>query len=301
MSSASGDRAFAPRDGATFDYWFWKFHVDDLAVIVDVIVRRPAGSAEVRVSYWLGGVGRVIHARTTQWSTSPDRVTVDAVELAAGRSAGGAGDASWDLRWDGGGVLLAPLPAIVTRMNALDTTIVTWPLARFTGTFTVGDRRFAVSDVAGAFYHYWGRALAPRWVWLSASAFDGEPARRLEAIVAIRSRLFGGPIYPVTLGYLWSSDGDRSDTTVSTVNGLIRLREVPSGIEIRTTKLGGPRHLVRATWGSPLPNDIGDGIVQTMLGDAVIDGHAATAGTVGFESRAWPSQAAIAAMPANGR
>ena len=41
---------FAPRDHAALDYWFWKFHVGDLAFLVDVIVRRRTGTSETRVS-----------------------------------------------------------------------------------------------------------------------------------------------------------------------------------------------------------------------------------------------------------
>ena len=78
-----------------------------------------------------------------------------------------------------------------------------------------------------------------------------------------------------------------------------RSRDVPGGIAIDSVRLGGPRHRVVATWGSVLPNDVGEGIVQTMHADAEIDGHHATPATVGLETRAWPSVDAVAAMAAN--
>lgn len=288
---------FAPRATA-LDYWFWKFHVDDLAFLVDVIVRRRPGTAEVRVSLWLGGVGRVIHAETTDWSAAPGEVSAGPTQLRPGVSTGATEDVSWDLRWDDGSTIVTPLPGPVTRLGLFDTSILGWPLARFDGWVQVGDRRFEVRDVPGAFYHYWGRSLSSRWVWLSATSFEGEPDRRLEGVVQIRTRLLGGPPYPVTLGYLWSTDGERADLTVSTINGLIRCRPLPGGIAIDSVRLGGPRHRVEATWGSVLPNDIGEGIVQTMHADTVIDGHHATPATVGLETRAWPSADAVAAMPA---
>jgi hypothetical protein len=34
---------FEPRRAAAFDDWFSKFHVDDLAFLVDVILRRRTG------------------------------------------------------------------------------------------------------------------------------------------------------------------------------------------------------------------------------------------------------------------
>jgi hypothetical protein len=184
---------------------------------------------------------------------------------------------------------VSPLPGVITRLEPFDTSIVIWPLARFTGWIQVGARRFDVADVPGAFYHYWGRRLMDRWVWLSATRFEGEPERRLEAIVDARSRLFGGVRYPAALSFLWTTGGRGADMTVSSINGLIRTRPIPGGIAIDSVRIGGPRHRVIATWGVTTPNDIGEGILQTMHGDLVLDGrqHAAAA-TVGLEMRAWP-------------
>jgi hypothetical protein len=288
---------FAPRSSA-LDFWFWKFHVDDLALLVDVIIRRAPRSAEVRVSLWLGGAGRVIHAQTIDLTATPTEIVAGLTQLRAGASIGEAEDVRWDLRWQEG-PLVTPLGGAMSRLEPFDTVLLVWPFARFDGWVEIGDRRFDVRDVPGTFYHYWGRGLAPQWVWLSASSFDGEPDRRVEAIVAIRTRLLGGPVWPVTLGYLWSTDGAGTDLTISTVNGLVRTRPIDGGIAIRSSRLGGPGHEVTATWGATRPNDIGAGIVQTMHADATVDGHRATAGTVGLETRAWPSAAAVAAMPAN--
>ena len=65
--------AFSPRPNAHLDYWFWKFHVGDLAFLVDLIVRRQTGLAEVRVSQWLRGVGRVVHDETQRLVDEPRR------------------------------------------------------------------------------------------------------------------------------------------------------------------------------------------------------------------------------------
>jgi len=290
---------FSPRDKARLDYWFWKFHVDDLALLVDVIVRRQIGRAEVRVSMWVAGEGRVIHSETTDWSTAPDRIHVGSTELRRGQSAGSAADISWELRWREGDVIVSPLPGFMARVEPFDTTILAWPFARFDGWVRVGSRRYDLSDLAGTFFHYWGRALSTRWVWLSATDFESDPMRRLEAIVAIRTHLLGGPTYPISLGFLWSADRHRSDLTISTINGVVRARPVAGGIAIDTVRIGGPRHHVVATWGDVRPNDIGEGIVQTMHADLTIDGHRANPTSVGLETRAWPTPAAVAAMPAN--
>jgi hypothetical protein len=255
----------------------------------------------VRVSQWVGGAGSVIHAVTRDWSAEPDEVVVGATRLRIAASEGEAEDVAWNLRWDCGSTLVNPLPGVMARLEPFDTTILAWPFARFDGWVQVGDRRMDVRDVPGTFYHDWGRSPSARWVWLSATSFEDEPGRRVEGIVGIRTRLLGGPRYPVTLGYLWSTDGDRADLTVSMVNGLVRARAVPGGVAIDSARIGGPRHRVTAAWGSVLPNDIGEGIVQTMHADLVVDGHRSVPGTVGLETRAFPSASAVAAMPAVGR
>lgn len=281
---------FAPRDRAAVEYWFWKFTVGDLAFLVDCIVRRSTGVAEVRVSQWLRGAGRVVHAESRDWSTAPDRVRIGESELSPGRSTGRAEDVSWDLTWSDGGVLVATPPGVIARAGLFDTTVIAWPYARFRGTVRVGTEQFELDDLPGTFSHYWGRRLADRWVWLSATSFQGEPRRRFEALVAIKSRLFGVVPYPVPLGFVWTSDGERADFVVSTVNGIVRSRAIDGGIAIVGQRIGGRRHRVQATWGPIAPNDIGDGIIQTMHASLTIDGVDAFEGTVGLEARAWPGR-----------
>jgi hypothetical protein len=281
---------FAPRSNAAIDYWFWKFHVEDLAFLVDVIIRRGGdGYAETRVSQWQGGVGRVIHATSPAWDEAPGRVVAGDTDLRPGQCAGAAEDVSWELRWSDGGVVVSPLPGPIVRAGTFDSSILVWPFARFDGCVQVGDRRYDVRDVPGTFYHYGGRRLLERWVWISATSFEGEPDRRLEAVVGGRSRLFGRLPYPIPLSFLWTTDGRRSDLTVSTINGLIRTRPAPGGIAIDAARLGGPRHRVVATWGDAGANDVGEGILQTMLGDVTVDGVRAVSGTTGVEMRAWPA------------
>jgi hypothetical protein len=124
-----------------------------------------------------------------------------------------------------------------------------------------------------------------RWVWLSATLFEGEPERRLEAIVDAKSHLFGRLPYPIPLSMVWTTDGDRTDEVISTVNGIIRTKAIHDGIAIDAKRLGGPRHRIVATWGSVPANDIGEGIIQTMHADASIDGVRAVTRSVGLEMR----------------
>ena len=277
---------FAPRDRAALDYWFWKFHVGELAFLVDLIIRRRTGLAEVRVSQWLRGAGRVVHAETGDWSSSANEVRIGETVLRPGRCAGLADDIEWDLSWHEG-FLVAAMRGLVVRMQPFDTTLVVWPEARFTGTVRVGSELFTLTQQPGAFYHYWGRRLADRWVWLSATEFEGAPALRAEALLAARTRIYGRVPAPLPISWLWVSDGRRRTEVLSGVNALVRVHPEPRRIELRSRGLGGSHRLV-AGWGSAPPNDIGEGIVQTMHGDLELDGFRAVPGTVGLEVRGYP-------------
>ena len=201
-------------------------------------------------------------------------------------SHGSLGDIAWDLRWEEGPTLVTPLHKVIAWMEPLDLSIVVHPEARFSGTIEIGGERFVVTDLPGTFTHYWGRRLMDRWIWLSATQFEGAPERRLEAIVS-SSRLFGGPPLPLPAAYLWTTDGTRQDMVVSPLNGAVRTRRIPGGFALDAVRIGGPRHRVVATWGEIPTNDLGEGIRQTLHADLTIDGTAAMPGTVGLETRGY--------------
>lgn len=279
---------FSPRDEARLDYWFWKFHVGDLAFLVDLIVRRGAGTAEVRVSQWLRGTGRVVHQETREWSASDSEIRIGETTLQpGGRSVGSAEDISWDLTWTAGRVL-SGLRGLVARVQPFDTTIVVWPDAVFSGSVTVGTERFDVREIPGALYHYWGRRLPDRWVWLSATQFEGHPNRRVEGVFGVRTRLFGRVPMPTAVSILWTTDSGRREELVGNVNAMIGVRPLASGVTIDARGIG-KRHRLTASWGEVPPNDIGEGIIQTMHGDLTFDDLEAVPGTVGLEVRGYPS------------
>jgi len=279
--------AFSPRPNAHLDYWFWKFHVGDLAFLVDLIVRRQTGLAEVRVSQWLRGVGRVVHDETSDWSASAAEVRIGRTTIQPGRCVGSAEDIAWDLSWHQGEVL-SPLRGLIARVEPFDTTLVVWPNATFTGSIQVGGERFEVSDLPGTFYHYWGRRLADRWIWLSATNFEGHPDQRVEGLFAARSRLYGRVAAPLPVSLLWTIDGDRRRELVSAVNAMVQVRADRSTVSVDARGILGARHRLVASWGDVTPNDIGEGIIQTMHADLTVDGVPANRGTVGLEVRGYP-------------
>src|SRR5262245_27331119 len=257
---------FSPRPNARLDYWFWKFHVDDLAFLVDLIVRREGGTAEVRVSQWLRGVGRVVHHETTDWSAGPDEVRLGETRMRAGSCEGSAEDIAWDLTWTGGSVL-SPLRGLIARLEPFDTTLVVWPDAVFNGWVTVAGERFNVTDLPGTFYHYWGRRLPEKWVWLSATHFEGHPDRRVEGLFGVDTQLYGRVPSPLPIGVLWTTDGGQREELVSGVNAIVRAKVLPGAITVDARGLPARRHRLVARWGDATPNDLGEGIVQTMYAD----------------------------------
>ena len=92
---------------------------------------------------------------------------------------------------------------------------------------------------------------------------------------------------PVSL--LWTTDGERHEEVASAVNGILRARITEDGIHIDGQRLGGPRHRVVAKWGDIAPNDLGEGIIQTMHADLTLDGLRSVPRTVGLEVRGYPN------------
>ncbi len=280
--------AFGPRDDAAVEYWFWKLHVGRLAFLLDFIVRRASGRGEVRVSLWLDEVGRVIHDETTALRLPPGDVTIGRSTLTPGAAVGGTGDVEWDLRWTSGDTFVNPIGGLVARFQPFDTTLVVWPHVRFTGSVTVAGERVAVDGVPGTFNHYWGRRIPSRWVWVSATHFEDEPERRLEGVFGVGTRLFGRLPSVIPIHILWTSDGRQVEEIASGITGLIRARPDVSGLRVSAIGRSGRRHRLAASWGAVTPNDLGEGIIQTMHADATFDGHRAEAGTVGLEVRGFP-------------
>jgi hypothetical protein len=274
-----------PQPGAALEYWFWTFHAGGLAFLVDFIVRRGEGAAETRISLWLDGIGRVEHAGSSSWSAEPGRITTDHGTLTPGGSDGSVADITWDLHWEAGSRVVGPLPHGLARRSPLDLSIEIRPDAVFTGEVRIGGVSHPVEGVPGSFAHYWGRRLADQWLWVSASRF-ADPAMRVEVSLS-RHRLFGRIPLPLTFAFLWIARADGDEAIVSGTRGLVRHRRRGARWEIDAISLRGRRHRVVVNGGTVAPNDLGEGITQTLLGSLDVDGLRADEGTVGVETRGW--------------
>ena len=269
---------------APLEYWFWKFHAGDLAFLVDFILRRSIGQAEVRVSLWVRGHGRVEHAVSGSWHAAGSDVSIDGRELHSRGSRGALADISWDLRWEPGPDRVDPRPRVFGPMHPLDMELLLRPTGRVTGAVTVASETFAVSDAPVVLTHYWGRRLPDRWCWISATEFGHDPDRRLELLIAT-SGVWGRGRLPFPVGYLWTTDSQGPELTVFPLSGLIRQRRVGDTVMIGALRIDGRR--LRVICGAPATafNDLGEGIRQTLMADLVYDGQRAVPGRVGLEFR----------------
>jgi hypothetical protein len=268
---------------AAVEYWFLRLRAGELSFLVDFIIRKDR-AAEVRVSLWVRGQGRVSRGSSSPATASDATISIGDSHFERHGSRGTLGDIEWDLTWDPGATLVDPSLPLVGRAHMLDLEILVRPYARFRGAVAVAGERFAVNDEPGAITHYWGRRLPDRWWWVSATEFVGAPNVRLEGIIST-TQLWGHGRMPGHVGYLWVGDGTRSDLVISPGTGILRCRETDGALEIDSVSVRGRQHRVRARAQQASFNDLGEGIHQTLLADLELDGATAVPGTVGLESR----------------
>jgi hypothetical protein len=269
------------------EYWFWKVHVGNLAFLVDVIVRRRSSMAETRVSLWVAERPRIEHAPSPMFEVQPRLVTTKDAELTPTGSRGTVADIAWDLAWDRGAQVIPSVPRVIEATRALDLWTELYPRTVFSGSITIGSVRYDVEGLPGVFMHYWGRRLADRWLWVSASRFDDDVARRVELLV-VRSRVYGRIPTPMPVAFAWLGSGTGDELVISPLNGLIRHRRRGTGWAVSVVNLRGHRHSLVLDRGMAAANDLGEGITQTLRGNLIVDGIAASPATVGVETRAWP-------------
>ena len=120
-------------------------------------------------------------------------VRVGGAVLGPGRLVGSAGDIAWDLTYAGDErpVLLLP-PRLYAGGFPKAKSLVTLPLARFAGTYTVDGQEIDVETWTGSQNHNWGSRHTDRYAFGQVAGFDGEPDTFLE--VATAKAKIAGPI-----------------------------------------------------------------------------------------------------------
>ncbi len=289
MPTVSQD--LAPR-GAALEYWFVKLHAGELGFLVDFIIRRATGQAEVRVSLWVRGQGRVARSTATSWRAD-ETVVIGECELGADRSAGAVDDISWDLAYRAEPGRAAPRVPLLGRLHPFDLELISRPCLEISGAVTVAGVRFELRAERGSLTHYWGRRLPERWHWISADAFHPDPEHeaggdlRVEA-VAMVTRLWGRrPL--LAAGYLWLRQGAREEMVISPLTGLI---SVTGALDDYTLVVRRPGRTIRlrCSASSERYNDLGEGIRQTLYGRCGIADRGVIDSTAALEYRVPPGR-----------
>jgi hypothetical protein len=268
--------------GAPLEYWFIKVRSGDLSFLVDWIVRRDSGAAEVRISLFVRGAGRVLRTRTDVWQDSDATVHVNGCTLTPGSASGSVDDVRWDLTCDPGETRLDPVPLPAKVLHPFDLQLAGRPRARFTGSIEVAGETFTLAAARGTLNHYWGRRLPDAWVWVSADGLgDGDGV--VEAAL-IRTRLWGHGRRGLIGGYAMVDDGSRTTQILAPTYGHLSVDGTQESFEINAWTRGRKVTLTASAPRSAY-NDLGEGIRQTLLGDIAVDGWGSSRGSAGLEFR----------------
>ena len=216
--------------GSPLEYWFFRLNTGPLAFLVDFIIRREFRAAEVRVSLWVDGLGRVERVHSTAWRTEGETVDTAGCTIGPQRTTGRVEDVEWDLSLELGSSRIDPAVPPVRLLHPFDMEIASRPRARFSGQVTVGDRTFPCVDVPGLVSHYWGRRLPDRWWWVSANKFEDSDVA-VEALFA-RTRIWNLARVPMYAGYLWVEHQGMVQRVIHPLNGLIRVEGSPESFTL---------------------------------------------------------------------
>ncbi|MDP9464657.1 MAG: hypothetical protein M3P52_08545, partial [Actinomycetota bacterium] len=94
--------------GKPLEFWFLRFNTGSLSFLVDFIIRRSLGIAEVRVSFWVDGLGRVERLTSATWLAKGGSVDIAECTFDEHGSTGRVADIEWDLRHDLGSSRINP-------------------------------------------------------------------------------------------------------------------------------------------------------------------------------------------------
>ncbi len=267
---------FDSHPSTALEYWFFKVNAGPIALIVDWIERRKLNEHVLRVSIHSPYKREVIFENLVSLMPGDNF-------LKPQKTVGHAGDVAWDLDIDPGQDWIKPeiFPAGLLRIT--DITIVSAPLARFTGWIRHGSQQTSLRDVPGLLSHYWGRQLAPEWWWVSAHQFDQEGIA-VECMVG-RSSIWGTRAQ-LPAGYLYLRQPDRREFVFAPLN-LARAKGSPEEFQLEINRIG--KEKITLIGRGREYGDFGDRIMNTITGDLEIrEGNrviARATGTAGLEHR----------------
>jgi len=267
---------FASHPSTALEYWFFKVNGGPIALIVDWIERRKRKEHWLRVSIHSPHKREVIFERLDTLMPSDNF-------LSAQRTVGHAGDVSWELDIELGDDWIKPDIFPVGLLQMADLTLVSAPLATFSGCIRHGSQQTTLNHVPGLLSHYWGRQLASEWWWVSAHQFDREGVV-VECTVLWTS--LWGTSARLPFAYLYLQQPNRKDFLLAPFNP-VRVAGSPEKFQIEFNRIGREKITLIGT--GRQYGDFGDRIMNTLTGDLEIcEGSRVIAranGTAGLERR----------------
>jgi hypothetical protein len=277
---------------AALDYAFFKLNLpeQEVALLVDFIVRRRAGIVQVRVSTHTprdSGVSLVelpLDRLVIGSMTVPDEgAQIGDNLLSAAGSRGAVGDTAWNLTFQPAGSVLHPQIKLIEPLHPFDLTLQSVPDVRFSGMLLIAGQRYEVNDARGMVSSYFGRALPQRWYWISCNTFDRQDVT-LECVVS-HMALFGGPVRLKT-GYFSVQTAESSETILDPVNGSIRLEGTREAFTITAhSHSGKAAYSLHCSASAHEYHDLGDRIWNTLIGSCTLAGVTSASRTAGLEER----------------
>jgi hypothetical protein len=268
----------SPHPHSALEYWFFKVNTEPVALLVDWIARRKIKEQWLRVS---------IHSpykRAVLFEKQASLLSHEKNFLTAERTVGQLGEVAWELDIEAGTERIDPDIFPVNLLRMTDLSLISAPLAAFTGWVRHGGRHITLQRAPGMISHYWGRQLASEWWWVSANQFDREGVA-VECTV-LRSGLWGIPVR-LPLAYLYLKEAAARELVISPP-ATARVTGSPEKFAIQIRRFGAETITLK-TMGRDY-GDLGDGIINTLVGDLEIfkGGRlvARAKGTAGLERRA---------------
>jgi hypothetical protein len=267
----------APHPQAALEYWFFKVNAEPVALLVDWIARRKINEQWLRVSIHSPYKRAVLFGKQSPLTSRENFLTTE-------RTVGQLGEVAWDLDIGLGTEWIDPDIFHVNVLRVTDLSLISAPLAEFTGWVRHGGQHINLRCARGMLSHYWGRQLASEWWWVSANQFDREGVA-VECSV-LRSGLWGLPLR-VPLAYLYLKEPVAQSLVISPP-AIAQVTGSPEKFEIQIRRFGAETIILNAVGRDY--GDLGEGIINTLVGDLeILKGGRLVArakGTAGLERRA---------------
>ena len=285
------------------EYLFFKFNVpaQQMALLVDLIIRRKQHEVEVRVSIYTDkGAGRVYSTKAAlsqlrvveankeqyRWVTllSEDGRS-NIITIDAAGSYGKVGPVEWSLNFRSSGPLFEPKIPLLSRLQPFDLTLRSASEVDFSGMVKVAARTYLFDSVRGTVASYFGRALPARWFWVCANQFESAEGPVVVEAMVLYTALWGLPFLKLKAAYFYFRTAQQTYCIMSPMNGTVNVKGSREHFTITARSWLGKKYTLDCTAPNLAYNDLGERIFNTLVGDCELHGVGKATYTASLEER----------------